>query len=86
MRAVLPAWKPRSVAVRCETEADGPGVRLRVTVTDTGPGISEVNQARLFRTFSQLTGDASGTGLGLAISRQVVEAMLWRRRPSWRNW
>jgi len=38
------------------------------------------------RTFSQLTGDASGTGLGLAISRQVVEAMLWRRRPSWRNW
>ncbi len=36
--------------------------------------------------FSQLTGDASGTGLGLAISRQVVEAMLWRRRPSWRNW
>jgi len=55
-------------------------------VTDTGPGISEVNQARLFRSFSQLTGDASGTGLGLAISRQVVEAMLWRRRPSWRNW
>lgn len=67
-----------SVAVRCETEGDASGVRLRVTVTDTGPGISEANQARLFRAFSQLTADASGTGLGLAISRQVVEAMRGR--------
>jgi len=52
---------------------------LRVTVTDTGPGVAESVRERLFEAFAQ--GDASaarehgGAGLGLAISRRLVERM-----------
>ena len=52
---------------------------IRCEVCDTGPGIEQSAQARLFEKFSQ--GDASvtrkhgGTGLGLAISRQLSELM-----------
>ena len=49
----------------------------RVTVTDTGPGIPEEHQARIFEQFHQVdssnTKAKGGTGLGLAISKQIVE-------------
>ncbi|MDK2979917.1 MAG: hypothetical protein PWQ55_264 [Chloroflexota bacterium] len=50
-----------------------------VTVTDTGPGISEEECTRIFERFYQVDksrqgGSGRGVGLGLAISKQVVEA------------
>ena len=44
---------------------------VRITVTDTGPGLSEEMQDRLFRPFA--TTKSNGTGLGLPLSKRLVE-------------
>jgi PAS domain S-box-containing protein len=59
-----------TITVRVRPEA---GV-VRVQVTDTGPGISPEDQARLFQRFSQLENRKGGTGLGLSISKALIEA------------
>jgi signal transduction histidine kinase len=61
--------------VRVEvTLSDGTFV---VSVADTGPGISEADQARIFEEFQQADSSSTrkkgGTGLGLAIAKRIVE-------------
>jgi signal transduction histidine kinase len=47
-----------------------------ILVSDTGPGIEEADQGRIFEPFSRLEGGSiRGTGLGLAISSMLVERM-----------
>ena len=50
--------------------------RVRVSVTDTGPGIEVEDHKRIFEKFQQLdaghTREHAGTGLGLAISRELA--------------
>ncbi len=54
-------------------------MQLEFTVSDTGEGISEQEQERIFRPFERADSQANyhgkGAGLGLAIARQLVELM-----------
>jgi len=59
-------------------ETDGE-ITLRIEVVDSGIGISEEQQKRLFTSYNQadssITKNFGGTGLGLAISKRIVELM-----------
>lgn len=68
------------VVVRvAQVEQEGESVRLRVSVEDTGIGLTEEHRSRLFQSFTQAdestTRKYGGTGLGLAICKQIVELM-----------
>ena len=53
------------------TLADG---RIRLTLTDDGPGISPGNRARIFDRFFTTARETGGTGLGLPIARANLVA------------
>lgn len=69
-----------SVIVRVMLETETPSQALvRISVTDTGIGLSPAEQKDLFQAFNQLkmgtARNTGGTGLGLVICKKLVEQM-----------
>ena len=68
-------YSPENTAV--VVEANVAGNRLGISVSDSGFGISDEDQDKLFMPFFRAERDVAsatpGTGLGLAISRSIVE-------------
>ena len=63
--------------VSVTVDADGAGV-LRISVHDTGEGISQAKLSHLFEPFNRLGKECSrteGTGLGLVVTRRFTELM-----------
>ncbi|MDP1891987.1 MAG: PAS domain S-box protein, partial [Gemmatimonadaceae bacterium] len=64
-----------TVTVDCSAQHEG---RIRVTVTDTGDGLTADQLAQLFQSFNRLgreLGSEQGTGIGLVVSKRLVEMM-----------
>jgi PAS domain S-box-containing protein len=64
-----------SVEVSCHTQSNN---HLRISVRDTGNGLSAEKIAQLFQPFNRLgqeEGAVQGTGIGLIVSKRLVELM-----------
>jgi signal transduction histidine kinase/CheY-like chemotaxis protein len=67
--------KHGTVEVACTASTPG---RIRVSITDTGNGLSQEQLARLFHPFDRLgqeAGAEEGTGIGLVVTKQLIEMM-----------
>jgi PAS domain S-box-containing protein len=64
-----------TVAVECVTSHPG---RTRISVSDTGAGLSPEKLAQLFQPFNRLgqeAGGVAGTGIGLVVTKRLAELM-----------
>lgn len=62
------------IVVQCSASTE----RVRISVKDSGMGLSEVDLAQLFQPFNRLgqeNGIETGTGIGLVLAKQLVELM-----------
>lgn len=57
-----------------ETTAPDKGA-IRIIIADTGPGISEESQAKIFQPYFTTKRPGEGTGLGLFVTKSLVENM-----------
>ncbi|RFP10129.1 MULTISPECIES: hybrid sensor histidine kinase/response regulator [unclassified Duganella] len=63
------------VTVECAAGSEG---MVRISVTDTGAGLSDEQMAQLFQPFNRLgqeDGAEEGTGIGLVVTKQLTELM-----------
>ena len=65
------------VTIRSEVTSND---NFRISISDTGKGISDDQKKELFKPFSRLEmhGDIEGTGIGLTITKKLIELMSGR--------
>jgi len=78
LRAELHFWERRSAeemqsVERRRERAQQPN-SLKVSVSDTGPGIASEHHQEIFEDFVRVDRTSSGMGLGLAIAKRLVQA------------
>ncbi len=64
-----------TVEVSCSLGSSG---RMRISVKDTGKGLSDAQMTQLFQPFNRLgqeSGGEEGTGIGLVVAKRLVEMM-----------
>jgi len=59
------------ITIACDAVDDGRRTKVRIRITDNGPGIPEKDRPNIFEPF--FTTKPSGFGLGLANARKIVE-------------
>ncbi|HYC07826.1 MAG TPA: ATP-binding protein, partial [Candidatus Binatia bacterium] len=74
--ATAPGTEPDGSAEAATVLDDATG-RLRLTIADHGPGVAEIDRARLFARFARGSAQKAedGSGLGLYVSRELCRAM-----------
>ncbi|MCB0195115.1 MAG: PAS domain-containing protein [Anaerolineae bacterium] len=85
-------YTPSKGSITLNTELAKAEGFLKITVKDTGVGMSQEDQAMLFKRFfraesANVTGE-NGTGLGLYITRSLVElhgGQIWAESELWRG-
>src|ERR1700716_4271717 len=78
LRAELHFWERRSAEELQSVERRRERVQrpnsLKVSVSDTGPGIASEHHQEIFEDFVRVDRTSSGMGLGLAIAKRLVQA------------
>lgn len=73
----LPPGEIPRIFAPLDAPCDVRGAGIVISVQDTGIGIAQEHQARIFQAFEQVdssyTRHTQGTGLGLALSRRIIE-------------
>ena len=67
----MTAFDGGNITLRLGSESRGSASYAVLDVEDTGSGIPDAVQGRIFDSF--LTGRSDGTGLGLAIAKRVLQ-------------
>ncbi|MBE9525515.1 MAG: HAMP domain-containing histidine kinase [Proteobacteria bacterium] len=65
-----------TITINCEESFDKQ--LLRISITDTGKGLSQQQQAKLFTPFERLDAEITnieGTGIGLLITKKLIKEM-----------
>lgn len=70
--ALVACTDPVEIVVDWSQNSAGDSPHWRVAVQDNGPGLHDVQRARVFEPF--YTTKSKGTGLGMAIAKRIVEA------------
>jgi two-component system cell cycle sensor histidine kinase/response regulator CckA len=72
-QAIEEGGRAGTVTVTSELINDGGGERVRVTVSDDGPGVARENLAKIFDPFFTTRQVGAGAGLGLSLSNGIIE-------------